>query len=170
MRYKAPSDSRRPARLGVRFDIALFDVTQLPHLTSLHRAGRAGEKLSDVCCSPLSSLLQPSQARRTRPGLSVAQAGPAPSHWQGNLPVKILSVVDKKVRQESQPERASSETVRQSGQLASTKLYRDLSCDIREVRGAGHQIRETRQPASRPARTQGRSSDINIISQQWAGL
>ena len=102
----------------------------------------------------------PGQARLGgRPGGGEA---PPPPVLAGNLPVKILSVVDKKVRQESQPER-DSQAVRPASQQHQTLSRSELRYQRGERGGTS--------ASSRPARTaQWSSSDINIISQQQAGM
>ena len=92
---------------------------------------------------------RPGQARLGgRPGGGEA---PPPPVLAGNLPVKILSVVDKKVRQESQP---ASQAVR----VRSARAARNFIQIAISEGGLTH-----RQPA------QPTESDINIIS-QWAGM
>ena len=76
---------------------------------------------------------------------------PRPLGLPGKLPVKILSVVDKKVRQESQP---ASQTVRVRPARAARNF---IQIAISE---GGLTHRQQAQPAE---------SDINIIS-QWAGM
>ena len=96
-------------------------------------------------------VLQPGQTRQARRAGRWWRGRPRPLGLPGKLPVKILSVVDKKVRQESQP---ASQAVRVRPARAARNF---IQIAISE---GGLTHRQPAQPAE---------SDINIIS-QWAGM
>ena len=138
MRYKAVSLTF-PA---VRFDIALFDVTGLQC-----GAEPGGIKaVCDVCCSPPARAGQARAGWAAGPGCLTGCEAPPPPVLARNLPVKILSVVDKKVRQESQPQR-DSQAVRPASEQHQTLSRSELRYQRGERGGTSDQRNP---PASKP--------------------